>query len=250
MKTKPIRLFVPLIMILLTGNVTQSQPSDLFKSGIIEFERTQNIPAAFNYDPAMQHFVEKNGSEIYKSTFTLSLNDNFGLYEYSVKLNGPSNRFDEMPADQNIVFEDFVRGKKIIKKSIFGKTYTLSGDSIPGIKWKLTNERKEIAGYDCRRANGILFDSIYIVGFFSEKFIEQSGPENFRGLPGMILGLSIPGEHIAWFATKVTAEKTMPPLDQPKATNQINYTEFRNLISTRLLSVPKFGHVLYKRALL
>lgn len=217
-----------------------------FKTGKIEYERTQNIPATFNNHPSMKTFIEKNGSEIYLAKFTLSIGKKSALYTYSNN-NGPSNRFDEMPADQNVVYEEFETGNKLIKKFVMGKTYTLTGDSLPEIKWKLTDEKKDIAGYSCRRANGLLFDSIYVVGFFSEEFAVQGGPENFRGLPGMILGIALPNEHISWFASKV--ELAEPNIEQIKVENQISYSEYDKILNKRLRRIPNFGEVLYKRAL-
>lgn len=72
------------------------------------------------------------------------------------------------------------------------------------VEWKYTDEIRNIAGYDCRRANAIIRDSIYVVAFYAEEIPVPTGPESFHGLPGMILGLAIPSEHITWFATKVT----------------------------------------------
>ncbi len=226
--------------------ISAANGQTLFKTGTIEYERTQNIPATFNNHPSMKSFVDKTGSEIYTAKFVLSVGWKSTNYSYS-KNNGPANRFDEMPADQNTVYEDLETGKKLIKKFVLGKSYVLSGDSIPSIQWKLTNEKKDIAGYTCRRANGLLFDSIYVVGFFSEQFGVQSGPESFRGLPGMILGLSLPSEHISWFATKV--QPSEPVIEQVESENLTSYSDFDKILNRRLRRIPNFGEVLYKRAL-
>ncbi len=48
-------------------------------------------------------------------------------------------------------------------------------------------------------------DSIYVVAFYTDEILTTGGPESFTGLPGMILGIAIPHEHVSWFATKVEA---------------------------------------------
>jgi GLPGLI family protein len=48
-------------------------------------------------------------------------------------------------------------------------------------------------------------DSIYVVAFYTDEILTTGGPESFSGLPGMILGVSLPHQHISWFATKVEA---------------------------------------------
>jgi GLPGLI family protein len=77
-------------------------------------------------------------------------------------------------------------------------------DTTRKIKWKITGETRDVAGYPCRRANGIMMDSIYVVAFYTEKIHTSGGPESFNGLPGMILEVAVPHENIIWVATKVT----------------------------------------------
>ncbi|MFR1445844.1 GLPGLI family protein, partial [Acinetobacter baumannii] len=71
------------------------------------------------------------------------------------------------------------------------------------IKWRITNEKKYIAGFECTRANGIYRDSIYTVAFFCSEITPPLGPLTFHGLPGMILGISLPSLHTSWYATRV-----------------------------------------------
>jgi GLPGLI family protein len=51
----------------------------------------------------------------------------------------------------------------------------------------------------------MIMDSIYVVAFYTDEILTSGGPESFNGLPGMILGVALPHEHITWFATKVEA---------------------------------------------
>lgn len=79
-------------------------------------------------------------------------------------------------------------------------------DSLLNIKWKITDEYRSIAGYECRRANGVILDSIYVVAFFTDQIPVSSGPENFHGLPGMILGVSVPDLNYTIYATEIKIE--------------------------------------------
>lgn len=225
-----------------------SQSDIFFKSGTVEYERTQNIMATFNHDPRLQGYVDKTGSEIYTSFFTLTILPDQTLYQFS-KNNGRYNQFPEMPADINTVYYDLKNKKKVVQKNINGKEYTITNEA-RNLEWKLTDERRTIAGYDCRRANTLLFDSIYVVAFFCDKFIPQVGPESFGGLPGLILGLAIPNEHISWFAKKVTPMENLPPITPSIGANPISTSEFHTLLETKIRPIPKFGFTMYKRALL
>jgi len=103
----------------------------------------------------------------------------------------------------NTIFSDLGAKSSIDQKKVFEQTYLVK-DSLRKIKWKITDETREIAGYPCRRANGIYLDSIYIVAFYTTRIPVAGGPESFNGLPGIILGVALPHENVTWFATKVT----------------------------------------------
>ena len=76
-------------------------------------------------------------------------------------------------------------------------------DSLLRIDWRIEDEIRTIAGFDCRKAVGRLYDTLYVVAFFSEQLLLPSGPEQYHGLPGTILGLAFPRYYTTWFATKV-----------------------------------------------
>jgi GLPGLI family protein len=117
----------------------------------------------------------------------------------------------------NIVYTDLDTKQFISKRKIFG-------DSLQTIKWKFTDEVRDIAGYPCHRANGIILDSVYVVAFYTDKIPVSGGPESFHGLPGMILQLASPHENVSWIATKV--EDVNFPTDSilpPKGGTVINF---------------------------
>jgi GLPGLI family protein len=104
--------------------------------------------------------------------------------------------------DKNIVYNDYSRGVSISQKPVFEETFLVE-DTLLKIKWKITGDLRNIAGYDCRKAVGVLNDSIAIFAFYTEELLVNGGPEGIQGLPGMILGMGIPRLHATWFATKV-----------------------------------------------
>ena len=67
----------------------------------------------------------------------------------------------------------------------------------------MTNETREIAGFNCRKAIGKLFDSVYVFAFYTDEITVSGGPMSLHGLPGMILGITIPRMFTSWVATKL-----------------------------------------------
>jgi GLPGLI family protein len=75
------------------------------------------------------------------------------------------------------------------------------------IEWHLSNENRIIAGYNCRKAVGKIMDSVYVFAFYSDEITIPGGPCSVNGLPGTILGLTIPRMYTSWIATKIEIEK-------------------------------------------
>jgi GLPGLI family protein len=152
---------------------------------------------------------------------------------------------------QGTVYQNF---DKNISKSLFemGGSQIYVEDKLLDVKWKLTNEYRNIAGYDCRRANGVTLDSVYVVAFFTDQIPTTAGPGTVHGLPGMIMGLAVPEQHYSIYATKVEytsptiksdiAGRRTTPLTREGLIKQLNATigsfmsiEQRNLIFASML---------------
>lgn len=104
----------------------------------------------------------------------------------------------------NELYTDYSKNQRIIKRAVMNDDYLLT-DTIPRLNWKIMHEVRNIAGYECRKAIGIIQDTIYVIAFYTDNILLRGGPEGFSGLPGTILGLAIPRYHTTWFATKVEA---------------------------------------------
>jgi GLPGLI family protein len=48
-----------------------------------------------------------------------------------------------------------------------------------------------------------MFDSVYVFAFYTDEIMIPGGPCSISGLPGMILGLTMPRLYTSWIATRV-----------------------------------------------
>ncbi len=189
-----------------------SQVKRMTTSGIIEYEKTINMYAILKrsmlnstlLQSAFEQYSQKYG-QFKKVKSELKFSDNKTLFSPDTIGNPAAGFFEPPPVvgQNSIVFSDFLKHKRIAQKQTFDQTYLLS-DTVNSIKWKITGETRDIAGYTCYRANGIILDSIYAVAFFTYEIPISGGPEYFSGLPGMILGVALPHENVSWFAVRVT----------------------------------------------
>lgn len=229
----------------LLGNKAPAQNVRFTTTGVITFEKSSNMFAILkkqiekgtsNYMQQAYDAYKKDQPQfrVLKSTLTFSKDKT--LYSPQNTDNAPRGFLFNHPLSEqhNTTYIDFATGFFTTKKTVYEETFLVK-DSIRNINWKITNEMRTIAGYECRRANAIILDSIYVVAFYTDKIPLSGGPESFTGLPGMILGVALPHENITWFAKTVT-DKTVGPdeLKAPAKGKPVNNKTLRETINSAL----------------
>lgn len=135
--------------------------------------------------------------------YTFTFADNKSIYKFDHWDPGSKipNWFKESD-EQNVWYSDYNTGKFTMQKNIDGSNLIMEG-SIKDLHWKLTNENRVIAGFNCRKAVAQVFDSVYVFAFYTDEITIPGGPCSINGLPGMIMGMTIPRLYTSWIATKV-----------------------------------------------
>ncbi len=173
--------------------------------GKIEYEKTINVHKQLG-DDVWATEIKKNIPEYQTTYFNLSFANEKALYEPGREVQQKRSPFmSDAPASSNIVFSDFATGQGVTYKQVFEEAFLIQ-DSLKNYKWRITNDTRKIAGFDCRRATTIIMDSVFVVAFYTDEIVAPGGPESFNGLPGMILGIVIPRLHTNWYATKLEIE--------------------------------------------
>lgn len=243
------KIFNCLFLILFIAQSATAQNSRFITEGKIEFERKLNLHAQFNEDNSWEAEFKKTLPQFKTTYFNLLFNNNKTLYQPG-RENADNNKIWEQPAEENIVYAELDKELAISQKKVFEKTFLIT-DSTRKIQWKITDEKRTIAGFECRRANALIMDSIYVVAFFTDEIITPGGPESFSGLPGMILGVAIPHEHITWFATKLY----VIPIKEtdfkiPLKGNKTNNAALKVNLKASLKDWGKYGERYIKAAML
>jgi GLPGLI family protein len=189
--------------------------------GKIEFERRTNQWAELKGSFAEQ--MKKVIPEYQSLFFNYEFDGNKAIYQPGREPDTKANSFFGSPANDNEVYSDYTSKRYIAHKNVFEKSFLIE-DSLRNAKWKITNDFREIAGFNCRRATTIIMDTVFVVAFYTDEIMVSGGPESFNGLPGMILGLVINRLHTTWYATKVEVNSVndkdiTPPKEGKKATN-------------------------------
>ena len=178
------------------------QAQQFIDKAVIEYEVNTNLKKTMSND-SWDEMMKENLSDLKISYFTYTFADNKSIYKFnrwSPKTRIPKHEKDV--DEENIWYFDFTSGKMNIQKQIVGTNFVIT-DSIHKIEWQITNEHREIAGYNCRKAVGKIMDDVYLFAFYTDDITISGGPCSINGLPGMILGLTIPRLYTSFIATKI-----------------------------------------------
>jgi GLPGLI family protein len=188
--------------LLLAGNILQAQ-NQFFGTIRVEFEKTVNVHASYkSMDPEWYERIKERLPKEAITYHQFTGDSTRSLYKPGKESDIDPRSWFRPVADKNVVYTNYKTGKTVSQKPVFEETFLME-DSLVKIKWKLTPDTRMIAGYECRKAVGILADTIAVFAFYSDELMVSGGPEGIHGLPGMILGVGIPRLHTTWFATKV-----------------------------------------------
>lgn len=165
--------------------------------GKITFERRTNLEKRFN-DPRMRRMVTEE-NKIRTESFTLFFNDTASVFKAI-----PTDRIDEMAwmTTKNSYYQNLRVGSQLTVLGLMGQNVYVQ-DSLPARNWKITDSKRSICGYECRKAIYQKNDSTRIYAWYTTALVPSVGPEGFCGLPGTILGLATEDGGIIYFAKKI-----------------------------------------------
>lgn len=169
----------------------------------IEFEKTVYVKQLIkSIEPEWYEMIKDRVKETSVSYFDFIGDTTKSIYKTGREVDyDPRSPINGL-ADKNVVYNDYKAKTTITQKPVFEETFLVQ-DSLLKIKWKLTSDTRNIAGFECRKAIGFIDDTIAVFAFYTDEILVNGGPESANGLPGMILGMGIPRIHTTWFATKV-----------------------------------------------
>lgn len=194
---------ISLALFLVIICITAGAQAPFFNTVKIEFEKTVAMRALYKeLEPDWYDRIKDRIPQNSITYFDFIADSAHSIYKPGREVSADPRGWFQPLANKNTVYTDYQTNKSISQKPIFEETFLIE-DSLVNIKWKITPDTRSIAGFECRKAVGILFDTVAVFAFYTDELMISGGPEGIHGLPGMILGLGIPRLHATWFATKV-----------------------------------------------
>lgn len=123
-------------------------------------------------------------------------------------------------------YNNLQQQQSLESKQLFGKHFLIQHSSV--LKWKISQEQQEIAGYACQKATSTTSDGKLIEAWFTNSIPVAVGPSGFHGLPGAVLLVKVEQGKQQWLATVVE----LTPIDTqqlkaPKKGKKVTAEEFK-----------------------
>jgi GLPGLI family protein len=165
-------------------------------------------------DDKMQEEIRKRIQKMNQKTFILNFDKNSSTYKEEVTLKEPKPQVGGLKtmavafggANNTSVYYKNINEKRFSNQTdIMGKRFLVK-DKLPEHKWEMSTEIKNIGTYTCYKAtyskevenknvtfkNGesveeIKKETILITAWYTTQVPVSNGPDNYQGLPGLIL---------------------------------------------------------------
>ena len=221
-------IFIAFLFLVQTINAQQfiSAGKLTFERKVAQFTLIDNLNDNGGEDNFWITEMKKVYPKMVTDYYTLEFNNSSSLFKVEKENSDNKYMIDGLkPSELNYVFQEFNDGFTTMTRGIFENQYLVK-DSIKQFQWKITGEVRDIAGFECKKALAKINDSVVVVAFYTDQILVKGGPENFNGLPGMILGLAVPRLALTLFATKL--ELGNPTL-MPKLPTKPKYVKYSQI---------------------
>ena len=139
----------------------------------------------------------------------------------------------QFTGDNNQLYQNTKENQLIEQLEFMGRQFRIKED-LNSMKWKLTNEKKEILNYSCIKA--ILEDtSRKVEAWFTMQIPASLGPATYRGLPGLILAVNInDGQSIVQAKSIKIQEVDEASITVPSKGKEVSREEFTKIRDKKL----------------
>jgi GLPGLI family protein len=170
-------------------------------SGKIVYERKTNLYKKFKNDDVQDWIDKEDKNKV--DVFELYFNDSLSVFK--VQESDLKERMS-WATSKNTIYQNFNQNYRLSIKPVWGEELYVE-DTLYNRKWKITDSKRNISGYNCRKAIWQANDTTRIYAWYCDEIMTSVGPESFYGLPGAILGLATEDGGVIYFAKSVEVTK-------------------------------------------
>lgn len=191
-------------------------------SGKIVYHRKMNLKKMFKDNERVKPFLTDDITW-HVDSFAMYFNDSLSAF---VPIEGDEMQrgMMKMLTPQNSTYKNSAKNERVVEMMMMGSEMTIKDTLKPRV-WKVTDSKRKIAGYMCRKSMLQFNDTTRLYAWFTVDIVPTIGPEGFNGLPGAILGFANEEGTIVYFAKSVEAMEPSLEVILPKEKKKDVYRE-------------------------
>ncbi len=221
--------------------------------------------------PEMQKSIEERVKKAMEKTFVLNFDKTSSIYKEEEKLDAPGQQnaglrmMNSMMGTGGTFYKNVKEKQITVDKEFLGKEFLIK-DSLPAYQWKMEGETKQIGGYTCYKATAVkpasksdfrnfrpkkeeekttsekstnfmdqieMPKEIEITAWYAPEIPVNQGPENYWGLPGLILEIS-DGKTVILCSKVVLNPKQKAEIKAPTKGKVVSQKEFDAIVVEKM----------------
>lgn len=215
-------------------SVSQSKNYHITYKEILKERRVKNISKAYMIDlPNFNQIADSITLPASSSLVVLAGNSKKAMYFVPSKIVSKIKKektVTENGKSELLIIKDFVNNKQFVQIKFNQNSdfpTRVVKREINFIDWKITNERKNINGFNCRKAIG---SNNYekVICWFTDDLGIVGAPNSYDGLPGLAVLVEVPSFSKTYQLVNIDYPKTIKFRTLDKKYETITEEEFRN----------------------
>lgn len=221
--------------------------------------------------PEMRKMFQERMKKALEKTFILNFDRSASIYKEEEKLDAPGQgnagfrMMGSMMGAGGSMYKNVKDKLYVSDKEFFGKEFLIK-DSLPKLEWKMESETRMIGGYNCFKATAVKQPSksdlrnlrpkqtdekkddtkktdfmdnfeipkeIVITAWYTPEIPVSQGPENYWGLPGLILEVN-DGRTTILCSKVVMNVKEKVEIKAPKNGKQVTQAEYDKIMVEKM----------------
>ena len=204
------------------------------KEGKIIYERTTNMhkrlpPENENMKAMIPEFSTSKQQLLFSGDESLfsSVPEEEDIRDHAGEEGGRINI--RMNSGSNETYKNYAAEKIVELRELGPKKYIIE-DTLRKIAWKLSEDTMLVKGFHCKKATGKNRQGDNIVAWYTEDISIPSGPEQFGGLPGLILQMDIADGWIVFTPLDIQTNTGKALVKAPSGAKKVSRQEFQKMM--------------------
>ncbi|XLS30075.1 GLPGLI family protein [Flavobacteriaceae bacterium M23B6Z8] len=167
-------------------------------------------------EPVPFTLIVKDGKSLYYSKPIINKTKN------EIKINGKEIKTLNVGKTDGGLYKNYETKEYLKENDLLGKKFLIK-DSLRKIEWQLSSEQKKIGDYKVFKAMAVVDDE-QITAWYTEDIPIPDGPDNYYGLPGLIL--EVENEALSFHALTISFEPIQIEIKKPNKGKEITLAEY------------------------